>query len=76
MSFPNNSFNTLPAKPEYISKVLGVFHKGTKVTEKELVLRSGLTKTQALCALIELIKTGKVKKDGSANSYTLIESGE
>jgi hypothetical protein len=71
MSIPRHSFNTLPAKPEYISKVLNVLSKTHELNERDLALRSGLTKTQSLCALLELIKVGKVAKNENSKCYRL-----
>lgn len=71
MSTPRHTFNTLPAKPEYLSKVLKALSDGRELSEKDIVLISGLTKTQALCALVELVKTGKVMKIESLKRYKL-----
>ncbi len=72
MSSPRHTFNTLPPKPEYLAKVLSALAKGSEMSEKDLVLRTGLTKTQALCALIELVKSNKVKKLVDTKRYCLI----
>lgn len=71
MSTPRHTFNTLPAKPEYLTKVLKALSNGSELSEKDIVLISGLTKTQTLCALFELVKTGKVTKIESSKRYKL-----
>ncbi len=74
MSVPRHTFNTLPPKPAYLSKVLNALEKSTDLSEKEIVLQTGLTKTQALCALVELVKSGRVEKIESTKCYRLIEA--
>lgn len=76
MSIPRHTFNTLPTKPEYIRKVVGVLSKVTELSERDIVLKSGLTKTQSLCALLDLIKVGKVTKNEKSKCYGLIKSEE
>jgi hypothetical protein len=53
-------FNKLPPKPEYIDKIKASLHSNGSQTERELVASTGLTKTQALCALDVLISEGTV----------------
>lgn len=76
MSTPRHTFNTLPPKPEYLAKVLSALSKGSELSEKDLVLRTGLTKTQALCALIELVKNKKVMKSDDTKRYSLASRKE
>lgn len=71
MSTPRHTFNTLPPKPEYLAKVLSALSKGSELSEKDLILRTGLTKTQALCALVELVTTKKVTKSEDTKRYSL-----
>lgn len=66
-----HTFNTLPPKPEYLAKVLSALSKDSELSEKDLVLRTGLTKTQALCALIELVKNKKVTKSEDTKRYSI-----
>jgi len=74
MSIPRHTFNTLPPKPVYLSKVLNALEKSSDLSEKEIVVQTGLTKTQALCALVELVKSGRVEKIESTKRYRLIEA--
>lgn len=76
MSVPRHTFNSLPPKPAYLSKVLNALSNSTDLSEKEIVLHTGLTKTQALCALVELVKTEKVRKIESTKRYSLVEARE
>ena len=76
MSIPRHTFNTLPPKPEYIRKVVAVLSRTDKLSERDIALKSGLTKTQSLCALFELIKVGKVTKNEKSKCYGLIKSEE
>jgi DNA-binding IclR family transcriptional regulator len=73
MSIPRHTFNILPPKPAYLSKVLKALETSTDLSEKEIVSQTGLTKTQALCALVELVKSGRVEKIESTKRYSLIE---
>jgi len=74
MSILRHTFNTLPPKPEYVRKVVSVLSKTKELSEKDIVLRSGLTKTQTLCALVELIKIGSVIKIEKTKFYSLKSS--
>jgi hypothetical protein len=76
MLIPRHSFNTLPPKPEYIRKVIGVLSMTDELSERGIAHKTGLTKTQSLCALLELIKTGKVTKNEKSKRYRLIKSEE
>lgn len=76
MSTPRHTYNTLPPRPEYISKVLKALSKNGNLTESEIVAKSGLTKTQALCALVELIKLGNVIKIDDTKFYTLTNTNK
>ncbi len=71
MSIPRHTYNTLPPRPEYIKKVLKALSRNGNLTEVEIVAESGLTKTQALCALVELMKQGNVSKVDGTKFYTL-----
>jgi hypothetical protein len=71
MSIPRHSFNTLPPKPEYVGKVVNALSKTAELSERDIVLRTGLTKTQTLCALLDLIKVGKVNKNEKSKRYHL-----
>lgn len=76
MSIPRHTYNTLPPRPEYISKVLKALSRNGNLTEVEIVAKSGLTKTQALCALVELMKQGHVSKVDDTKFYTLTNTQE
>ena len=73
MSVPRHTFNILPPKPAYLSKVLRSLAKSVDLSEMEIVSKTGLTKTQAICALVELVKTGKVEKIESTKRYRILE---
>lgn len=72
MSVPRHTFNSLPPKPAYLSKVLNALERSTDLSESEIVIQTGLSKTQALCALVEMVKTGRVEKIESTKRYRLI----
>lgn len=71
MPTPKHTFNKLPPKPEYIAKVLKALSNGSDLSEKDLVLRTGLSKTQTLCALIDLIENKKVIRSEETRRYSL-----
>lgn len=54
-------FNKLPAREEHLSALRAVFKKNEKLQLKTLIRRSGLTKTQTLCALQALALSGKIE---------------
>jgi len=74
MTIPRHTFNTLPAKPSYLKKVLSALTAKDGMTEREIVNATGLTKTQALCALADLVKDNIVAKDESTKRYVLLET--
>lgn len=65
-------FNKLPPKPAHLNKVLSAFNSGSELTEKELIIASGLTKTQTLCAAEELMKQGAISRDSSTKKFHLL----
>ena len=65
--------NTLPPRDEYLQKVCRVLIKSER-TEKEILVATGLTKTQALCALEVLIKRNVVVKDVKNKRFKLVTS--
>lgn len=67
-----DSFNTLPPKPEHSKKVTAFLRRGTPVPLASLVAGTGLTRTQVLCALDPLVKSGQVKKEKNSLIFTLL----
>jgi hypothetical protein len=63
-----NRFNDLPVRPEYLRKLRPVLAKKGEARVADLVGATGLTRTQVLCALEELVRTGEARK--AADSLT------
>lgn len=57
------TFNSLPPKPEHVSAIESVLARKRTVTLSVLLELTGLSKTQAMCALNALMSTGTVEKD-------------
>ncbi len=53
-------FNKLPVRPEYIERVLKALASGA-LGQTQLVRKSRLTKTQALCAVDALVADGRLQ---------------
>jgi len=53
-------FNRLPARPEYIEAVRKALAQGGELGLQATSRLSGLSQTQAACALEELVDSGKV----------------
>ncbi len=53
-------FNTLPPKPEYIEAIVKVLSKSEWIGMQALTQASRLTKTQASCAIDDLLNRGVV----------------
>lgn len=65
-----DKFNTLPPKPEYLKKVRVVLNRTAgPLRLADLVAETGLTNTQALCALDVLIKSGEALKEHGSNLF-------
>ena len=58
-----NRFNDLPPKPEYLQRVRLAMRKQPVASAVTLVTITGLTRTQVLCALEELLKLGEVVRE-------------
>ena len=68
-----DKFNTLPPKPEHIKKIRFVLNRANGPLKlADLVAETGLTNTQALCALDLLIKIGEAHKEHGVNSFQII----
>jgi hypothetical protein len=66
-------FNFLPPKPEYIDKVRAALVKRGKATRlADLVASTGLSRTQALCALQAMVRDGEVFKEKGANTFCIV----
>lgn len=55
-----SSFNTLPARPEYISAVIRKLSK-RELALNQVVKSTGLTRTQVACTLDHLIDMSKIE---------------
>ena len=55
------TFNTLPPKANHLSAIMGALNKHGPLGISDLVRKTGLTRTQALCALEQLINEQSVK---------------
>ena len=75
METPRHTFNSLPPRPEHLSKTLRAFNGREDMTESEIVKVSGLTKTQALCALVHMIEAGSIERDSSTRRYRVVKFG-
>jgi hypothetical protein len=62
MSNRLDRFNTLPPKPIHSKKVRSFLASGTEFNVSEIVEGTGLTRTQVLCALDPMVRTGEVHK--------------
>lgn len=70
MSTRLDRFNTLPPKPEHLKRVrVAIGTAAASIKLSELVAQTGLTNTQALCALDLLIKNGEAVKERGSNSF-------
>ncbi len=52
-------WNTLPAKPEDIKRIASIISKGP-IRPKDLIIKSGLSKTRCLSAVDDLIYNKKI----------------
>lgn len=66
-------YNTLPPRPEYVEKVKSCLVKRNGRTEQSIVKATGLTKTQALCAIDAMISKSEVTVEGSPKKFYLVE---
>jgi DNA-binding IclR family transcriptional regulator len=57
------TFNSLPPKPEHLASVQRAFAREKEVSLATLLDMTGLSKTQAMCALNELMSQGIVEKE-------------
>lgn len=53
-------FNRLPAREEHLASLRRQLNKGSKMSLRLLINKTGLTKTQTLCALQALLRNGEV----------------
>lgn len=67
-----DAFNTLPPKPEHSMKVTSFLRKGKTIPLATLVAGTGLTRTQVLCALDPMVRSGQVKKEKDSLTFTLL----
>ena len=64
--------NNLPAKPEYISKVKKALSGKNALSEKEMIDRTGMTKTQVQCALEAMFRDNLVERNPNDKKFNLI----
>lgn len=64
-------FNTLPARPEYLKKVTSALKRRSELKVADLVQATGMTRTQVMCALEELVRQGKVIQHSGALQFSL-----
>lgn len=55
-----NTFNRLPARPEHMETCLEALKSGARLSPTEISRTTGLTLTQASCALNKLETLGKI----------------
>ena len=53
-------FNRLPAREEHLSSVRKIMCSGRRFQLKSIILRTGLSRTQVLCALQELMASNDI----------------
>ncbi len=67
-------FNKLPPRPEYIAKVLAMLNKHPDSRPLEIERKTGLTRTQVMCTLEQLLKENKIRViEGGTRLYSLAE---
>jgi hypothetical protein len=71
MSNRLDRFNTLPPKPLHSKKVRAFLACGIEFNISEIVGGTGLTKTQVLCALDPMVRTGEVNKGKNTMRFWL-----
>ena len=64
-----DKFNSLPARPEHIKKVVAVLKSGRVRSAADIALTTGLSRTQVLCVLDPMVKRGVVIKEKSSLSF-------
>jgi hypothetical protein len=70
-------YNKLPAKPEYIAKVLALLEKQPDSRPIDIERKTRLTKTQVMCTLQELLRDEKVKvASENPRRYSLLDNEE
>lgn len=69
-----NTFNALPPKAQYLTKVRMALTGGASCSEKELIFRTGLTKTQLLCAVQALQLLQEVDWNNETRKYQLLKT--
>lgn len=65
------TFNSLPPRPEYLAKIKKALLAGAALSERDLIAITGLTKTQALCAVADLMKKGEVVRDPQSKLFMM-----
>ncbi|MWJ28604.1 hypothetical protein GPM19_10365 [Halomonas sp. ZH2S] len=66
-------YNSLPARPEYVEKVKKCLIKKNGRTEQSIAKATGLTKTQALCAIDAMVAKNEILVEGKPKKFFLVE---
>jgi DNA-binding IclR family transcriptional regulator len=74
MSTRLDKFNTLPPRPEHSKKVMNFLRGREEQTLANIVAETGLSRTQVLCVLDPLVRTGQVKKASKSLAFTLLSA--
>lgn len=66
-------YNRLPTRDEHVAALLAQLKVGVKLKLQSLVVKTGLTRTQVLCGLQELINSGVIsfELEGKAKLFYL-----
>ena len=67
-----DNFNNLPPKPEHSRKVNAVLSKGKGLPVSDIITATGLTKTQVLCALDPMVRSGQVRKEKDSSAFSIV----
>lgn len=65
-------YNSLPPRPEYTQKVVACLSDGKDWTAFNLCKATGLTKTQVLCTLEQLIASEKISTKENPKRFSLV----
>jgi hypothetical protein len=74
MSNRLDRFNSLPPKPMHSKRVRSLLGGGDEFNVSEIVARTGLTRTQVLCALDPMVRDGEVIKWKNSMRFRLSAS--
>lgn len=71
-------FNRLPARPEYIVKVMEALGDEENDISRpiEIQRKTGLTRTQVMCTLEHLLAEKKITAKGSPRKFSLLQNSD